>query len=165
MTAKPDRTLVEALVALATREGLGDPIDWLDVRAATTALLDDPIGPRDLRAVMERLNDKAVAITLSDWFIRAAAEREADAKAATRGAEKLLQPLLAISLGIGGTGAVAIASGSIALPVAVPIALCGLAVGIAATIGRWRLTKRADEALDEAQAIRRLAEIATSPTP
>lgn len=156
----PERTLVEALVALATRVGLGDAVDWQDVRAATTALLDDPVGPRDLRAVMKRVNDPSVAFTLNDWFTRAAAEREADAKAATRGAEKLLQPLQTIAFGIGATGAVSLATGAMAVGVALPVALGGLIVGGAATYGRWRLTKRADEALSDAQAIRKLADIA-----
>lgn len=155
-----DRTLVEALVALATREGLGDPVDWQDVRAATSALLDDPVGPRDLRAVMGRLNDKTVAETLSDWFVRAASERDADARAATRGAEKLLQPLQAVSFAIGASGAISLATGAMSVPIALPVALAGVIVGGAATYGRWRLAKRADEAADDAQAIRRLAEIA-----
>jgi len=43
--------------------------------------------------------------------------------------------------------------------IALPVALCGIVVGAAATYGRWRLSKRADEALHDAAATRRLAEI------
>lgn len=78
------RTVVEALVSLATRDGLGETVNWPEVRAAILQLLRDPIGPRDLRSVLENINDPSVKRTLEDWFVRAAAERDEDAKKANR---------------------------------------------------------------------------------
>ncbi len=148
-----DRTLVLALAAYAARDGLGETLPLEDVPAAVWALQDDAVGPRDLRAVMTRLNDPAVAATLEDWFIRAAAEREEDAQAAARAAERLLAPLQIATMGGGAASAAAIAAGTAVLAAA-------LIVAAAASFGRWRLAKREDEAKADAAAIRRLAEIA-----
>lgn len=158
MTAE-DRKLVLALVALATRDGLGDPVDWDDVKAAVSALTDDPIGPRDLRVVAERLNDRAVAATLEDWFIRASVERDGDAQAAARAGEKLLAPLQIVGLGGATTAAIGVAVGTVGLTIGGPLIGATLAIGAAASYGRWRLSKREDEAKADAAAIQRMAAI------
>ena len=156
MTAE-DRKLVLALVALATRDGLGEPVDWDDVKAAVAALTIDPVGPRDLRAVAERLNDGAVAATLEDWFVRASVEREGDAQAAARAGEKLLAPLQIVGLGGATTAAIGVAVGTVGLAIGAPLIGATLAVGAAASYGRWRLSKREDEARVDAGAIQRMA--------
>ncbi len=162
MTALPSsRTLVEALVALAAREGLGDAANWHEVRAAVQSLMEDPLGPRDLRYVLGEINNVTeIASTLEDWFVRAAAEREEDAKAAARSAEKILAPIYKVSLGGAATSALGLVFGSINSLVAVPTAACVLIVAAVAGYGRWRLSKREDEANADAQGMRRLAEIA-----
>jgi hypothetical protein len=74
--------LVEALAALAARDGLRETVDWRDVEAAILALLADPVGLADLRAILERMEDPRVPAILEDWFVRAAAAREADGRSA-----------------------------------------------------------------------------------
>ena len=157
--SKSERTVAEALVALAAQEGLGEPIDWRDVKAAVASLISDPLGPRSLRMVLERLNNQEVCATLADWFERAAAEREEDAKSAARAGEKLLAPLQMVSLGGSVTAAVGIAAGTLGALIAVPLLACTLTVAGAASYGRWRLSKRQDEAEADALAIRRIGGI------
>lgn len=151
-----EHSVAEALVALAAQDGLGDPIDWQDVKAAVANLISDPLGPRSLRMVLERLNNQEVRRTLADWFARAAAEREEDAKGAARAGEKLLAPLQMVSLGGSVTAAVGIAGGTLGAVIAVPLLTCTLTVAGAASYGRWRLSKRQDEAEADASSIRRL---------
>jgi hypothetical protein len=152
--------LVEALVALAARQGLGEPIDWRDVESAVAALLDDPVAKRDLRALMVRLNDAEVARTLEDWFLRAADARDADAGDANRAGEKLLAPLQVVGLGGFATSGIALAAGTLAGTVGLPILAAAGVVAGAATWGRWRLSKREDDARADARAIRDFAAIA-----
>jgi len=154
------RTVVEALVALATRDGLGDSVEWADVMAAALAIVTDPVGPRDLRDVLLRVNDSGVMATLEDWFVRAAAEREGAGGAAGRAAEKLLAPLQTVSLGGAATSGLALAAGTVGLTLGAPLVVSGLVVAGATSYGRWRLSQREDAARAEAAAIRRLAEIA-----
>jgi hypothetical protein len=106
--------------------------------------------------VLERLNNQEVRRTLADWFERAAAEREEDAKGAARAGEKLLAPLQMVSLGGSVTAAVGIAAGTLGALIAVPLLACTLTVAGAASYGRWRLSKRQDEAEADALAIRRI---------
>lgn len=155
-------SLALALVALATREGLGEPVVWPDVKGAIANLIADPVGPRDLRATVRDLNDADVAATLEDWFARAAAERDEDAKAANRAAEKLLAPLQIVSLGGGAAAALSVAVGTAGAIIGAPIAASAFIVGAAASCGRWRLSKREDEARTDVNAIHRLAAIAGS---
>lgn len=154
------RTLVEALVALAAREGLGEPVNWHEVRAAIQSLLEDPMGPRDLRFVLDEINNRdVISSTLEDWFVRAAVERDEDAKAAARAAEKILAPIQTVSLGGAATSALGFVFGTIASTIAGPAALCVLAVAGVAGYGRWKLSKREDEAHSDAAGMRRLATI------
>lgn len=155
------RTLVEALVALAARDGLGETVNWHEVRAAIRSLLEDPMGPRDLRNVLGEANNRTdIANTLEDWFLRAATERQEDAKAAARSAEKILAPIQTVSLGGAATSALGVVFGTITSWVAVPAAVCVLLVASVAGYGRWRLSKREDEAGIDADGMRRLAAIA-----
>jgi hypothetical protein len=162
MNGTPERrTLVEALVALAARDGLGDTVNWHEVRAAIQSLLEDPLGPRDLRFVLGQINNRDdIAGTLEDWFVRAATERGEDAKTAARAAEKILAPIQTVSLGAAATTALGFVIGTITSTIAVPAALCVLAVASVAGYGRWRLSRREDEAQSDVAGMRRLAEIA-----
>lgn len=159
MTRAPQRrySLVEALVALAARDGLGEPVDWADVRAALLALERDPVGASDLRRIVARVNDPAVPRTLRDWFLRAADEREGDADEAARAGEKLLAPLQLVSLGGVATGAIAAAAGTVGAALAIPVIGAAAVVAGAATYGRWRLSRREDTARRDARALRRMA--------
>jgi hypothetical protein len=163
MTARHgSRTLVEALVALAARDGLGETVNWHEVRAAIQYLLEDPLGPRDLRYVLGEVNNRMdIADTLEDWFMRAATERQEDAKAAARSAEKILAPIQTVSLGGAATSALGFVFGTITSWIAVPAAICVLLVAAVAGYGRWRLSKRGDEAVTDADGMHRLAAIAT----
>lgn len=155
------RTLAEALVALAARDGLGEPLNWHEVRASIQSLQEDPMGPRDLRYVLGEINNVAdIAGTLEDWFIRAAIERDEDAKAAARSAEKILAPIYKVSLGGAATSGLGLVFGTLAGTVAVPTAICVLVVAAVAGYGRWKLSKREDEAISDAEGVRRLAAIA-----
>ncbi len=162
MTSPPvSRTLVEALVALAARDGLGETVNWHEVRAAIQSLSEDPLGPRDLRFVLGEINNRHdIASTLEDWFIRAATEREEDSKAAARSAEKILAPIQTVSLGVAATSALGFVLGTITSTIAIPAAFCVLMVAAVAGYGRWRLSRREDEAGLDAAGIRRLASIA-----
>lgn len=155
------RTLVEALVALAARDGLGETVNWHEVRAAIQSLLEDPLGPRDLRFLLGEINNRHdITATLEDWFIRAATERDEDARAAARAAEKILAPIQTVSLGGAATSALGFAFGTITSAIAAPAAVCVLAVAAVAGYGRWKLSKREDEAASDAAGMRRLASIA-----
>lgn len=155
------RTVVEALVALATQDGLGHSVDWAEVRAAVSQIQLDPVGPRKLRALLRRINNRDdIATTLEDWFIRAAAERREDAQAAARSANEILTPMQRVSLASAGGAGLAFALGSVAAPIAAPIALGALVVAGATGYGRWRLLRRVSEAEADADGMRRLAEIA-----
>lgn len=155
------RTVVEALVALAARDGLGETVNWHEVRAAIQHLLEDPLGPRDLRFVLGEINNRTdIADTLEDWFMRGATERQEDAKAAARAAEKILAPIQTVSLGGAATSALGFVFGTITSWIAVPAAVCVLLVAAVAGYGRWRLSKREDEAGIDADGMRRLAAIA-----
>ena len=153
-------TLVGALVALASRNGLGEDVDWADVRSLILELKRHPLGASDLRTILARVNDPAVRQTIHDWFLRAADEREGDADEASRAEEKLLAPLQTVSLGALATVAIGAAIGTIGAVVAAPLMLAGLAVAAAATFGRWRLSKRADTARREALVLKRLSDAA-----
>ena len=151
--------LAEALVALASQDGLGEEIIWQDVQAAIVSLLSDPVGPRDIRSIIERLNDPSVASTLQDWFDRAERERSKDAKDASRASEKLLQPIQATSFSVLAASGLAFAIGTLTLPVTAPLMVGGLIVAGVSTFGRWKLSKRSDEAIMDVEAIRGLIRI------
>lgn len=153
------RTVAEALVALASQDQLGEQVAWGDVCAAITALVTDPVGPRDLRNVVGRLNNPEVCKTLSDWFLRRADERRMNGMAAERSADRLLKPLERASAGIGAAGLIGLASGAIGAGLAFPVALLGGSVFVASAIGGWVQIGRRDNAHVEADAIARLADI------
>lgn len=155
------RTLVEALVASAAQDGLGEQVTWVTVQAAIQQLLIDPVGPRDLRHILGKITHrKDISHTLEDWFQRAARAREEDAKSAARAGEKLLAPIQIVSMAGALPWGLGYAFGTITLGIAIPITIGLLIIAAAASAARWKLSRREDEALSDAQAIRRLAQIA-----
>ena len=167
MADKPgqEHTIAEALVALAAQDGLGDPIDWQDVKAAVELLLDDPFGSRRMRSVLQQLNDQEVRVTLRDWLLRAAAERELDAKKAARAGEKVLAPIQIVSLGGTATSAIGITAGTLSAGIGLPVLGCALLVAFASSVGRWRLSKREDQAQFDRGAIERLRDLLATGKP
>jgi hypothetical protein len=65
-----------------------------------------------------------------------------------------------VSLGVLATTGLAFAAGTLGTLVAAPVFAGALVLSAAATYGRWRLSKRDDEAAADAEAIRRFAEAA-----
>lgn len=154
-----DHALVEALVALASRDGLGEQVAWDEVRAAIFALEDAPLGARDLRAILKRVNNPDVLDTLHDWFLRAASEREQNAEDASRAAQTVLTPFQRVSLAPMIAGLVGAVTGSFGAAIAVPLVVASLCVFAVATGGLWRLSKRSDDAQRDARALHRLAQL------
>jgi hypothetical protein len=152
--------LVDALIAHASREGLGELVAWNDVEAAIMELAQLPDAATALRRQVDRLNDPEVALTLQDWFVRAADSRERDGKRAARPAEKILGPLQGVSLGAAATSAFFAAAGTLTLAAAFPAGLAALVIAGGTSYGRWRLSEREDDAKADANAIRRFAQIA-----
>lgn len=158
------RTVAEALVALASQDQLGEVVDWGDICAGISALLTDPVGARDLRAVMKRLNNPDVATTLQDWFLRRAQELRASGQKAERGADRLLKPLERASAGVGAAALLGLGTGAIATGLALPLVLAGVGVGVSSALGGWHLIGQRDTALAEAEAIDRIAAVCHPPT-
>ncbi|WP_132463665.1 hypothetical protein [Rhodovulum marinum] len=158
MSQPPSFRIVDALIALAARDGLGETVDWHEVEAAIAALVLDPVGPSNLRRRMAKLNDPEVARTLNDWFLRAAADRGADAREAARPADTLLAPIQNVGLGAAATAAVLTAAGTLGLGAGVLIGLGALLAAGSASLGRYLLADRANRAQADADAIRRCIE-------
>ena len=135
-------------------------MDWLDIELAVTQIAQDPLTASDLRKRLARLNDREAARTLEDWFHRVALARENDAKNAARPAEKILAPLQAVSMGAVVTAVVFATAGTVSLAAAAILALGAMISTGSSSFGRWRLSKREDEAEPDASLIRQLARIA-----
>lgn len=157
--------LAEALVAYASRHGLGESVKFEDIEQAIWALQDDLHGASDLRAVVPSINDPDVKQTLGEWFARAAGRRDRDARDADRIAEKLLAPLQTMGLGAFSAAGITFAIGTLAPVYAVPILGVSIVTAGMATWGRWRLSKRSDDAREQAKALRRMAKRAGLPEP
>ena len=152
--------LVEALVAYASRDGLGERVAWEEIVILIADLAVEPGAPTALRRHLGRLNDRDVAATLEDWFLRAAAERDLDAKHAARPSDKLLAPMQAVAFGAAGTAALLAMAGTLPLGAAILAGTAALALAGTTSYGRWTLSRREDLAQADAATIRRCAEIA-----
>ena len=160
MPAIRSQEIIDALMALAARDGLGDEIAWSDVEPAIADLLDTAVSASNLRRRMEKVNDAEVALTMADWFERAADARAADARAAARPSEKVLAPIQGVGLGGTVTAVILASSGTLALAAGVILGVSGLILAGVATLARLRLSEREDTAKQDATAIRRLADVA-----
>ena len=156
------KAIIDTLIAHAARDGLGEEVSWVDVELAISQLLDAAVSASNLRRRMEKVNDAEVALTLADWFDRAADARETDARNAARPSEKILAPLQGVGFGGAATAAILTASGALGLAAGAIIGASALAAGLGATVGRLRLSGRQDDALADSKAIRRMADIARS---
>ncbi|WP_210526570.1 hypothetical protein [Rubellimicrobium arenae] len=154
--------IVQALLALATREHLGEGVTWAEVEAAINQLVDRPRAARLLREALERLDNPKTALNIADWLDQAARSREADARAAGRSGEKFLAPLQGVSLGALATSGFAYAAGTLDGIVSACVGSAAFLLAGASTTGRWMLSRREDLARQDAEALRRLAEIAQS---
>ena len=153
-------TLAEALVALAARQSLGDEVDWADVDASIEALLKAPQSPQDLRSVLGQANEPALALILQDWLSRAVSIRERSARDAARASEKVIAPLQNVALGILATSGLGLAAGTLVDEIGLPILGAAAVASTAAFYGRWRLSRREDNARLAAEAIGYLVEVA-----
>lgn len=152
--------IIDALIAFAARNGLGEDVPWEDIEIAISQLLDHPVAQSDLRGRMNQLNDPEVALTLADWFDRAADARDKDARDAARPSEKVLGPFQAVGFGSAGTAVILTATGALTLGAGLLIGVAALTFAGSVTFGRSRLSKREDVASADARKIRRLADIA-----
>lgn len=162
MPSRPSHEIIDGLLALAAREGLGERVEWADVEAAVAALLDDSLAASDLRRRVGGLNDPEARLTLGDWLERAATARDTDAEDAARPADKVFAPFQAVGLGGAVTGALLTLTGALTLHAGAMVIAAGLLATAATTGGRWRLSRREDAAKKDAKAIRRLAEAVRS---
>lgn len=151
--------VIDALIALAARDGLGDDVPWDEVELAISQLLEAPVSMSNLRRRMEKVNDAEVALTLHDWFVLAADAREKDARDAARSSDKVLAPLQGVGYGSAVTAALFAGTGALGLVAGVAVAVSALVFAIGATMGRLRLSGREDAANDDVRAIRRMAKI------
>lgn len=156
-----ERSLVDALIAHAAKDELGEQVIWSDVEAAVIELSGLDGAATVLRRQMDRLNDPDVARTLEDWFLRAATARDRDARDAARPAEKILAPLQGVAFGAAGTAAILAAAGTLGLAAAFPAGIAALVIAGGTSYSRWRLSEREDDAHADAKAIRRFGEIAS----
>ena len=154
--------IVDGLIARAAQDAAGEDVPWPLVEASAIELSDLPGSSTTLRRRLDKLNNPEIARTLEDWFRRAALSRTRDAKRAARPSEKLIAPMQTVAFGAAGTAAILAAAGTLA-PAAG--AFCGaialVFAGVTSSV-RWRLSKREDDAGSDADALRRLAEIAGS---
>ena len=152
--------VINALISHAASDGLGEEVAWPDVEILIMRLIDNAYAPTILRRQMAHLNDAEVALTLADWFDRAADLREADAEDAARPSDKVLTPLQRVSVASAGSAALLIATATLSvLSGAIMTGLSLLVAGFA-TLGRVILSRREDRSRRDARTIRRLADIA-----
>ena len=165
MAPEKANTVVDALIAHAARDGLGEDVSWAQVEAAISDLLGSPTAASNLRQRISKINDPEAALTLADWFDQASDGRDKDALDAARPAEKIFAPVQGVGFAGVATALFFAATGALALPAGVIIGAGAMGLAGVATYGRWRLSKREDEARSEAKALRRLAAIAHKPAP
>lgn len=157
-----NRQVLDALIALAARDGLDEEVRWDEVEPAIAGLLSATVSASNLRRRMEKVNDAEVALTLADWFERAADAREADADNAARPSEKVLAPLQGVWFGGAATAVILTAAGAMGLSTGAIVGAAALVGAAATTWGRLRQSGREDAARGDAKAIRRLAAVARS---
>lgn len=151
---------VDALIAFAIRDGLGEPVAWAEAEALILRLRDDPLAPRRLRRRLASIEDPEAAGTLREWFLRLGREKEADARASARLGEKLAAPFQTVGLGAFATAGIAFAAGTLAGAIALPVVVAaGVTAGVA-TFARWVFSVREDRTRLSAEALRHLAEVA-----
>ena len=151
---------VDALVALAIRDGLGERLTWGEVLPVVLAVARDPIGPRNCRRLFVRVNDAQDLATIEDWFHRAAAERDASVRKTGRAVTMIARPVQRSALaGAAGIG-LAMAVGTLASGPGALLLLVSLGVGGGATGVGYRLQTAADTETDLADMFRRLEAIA-----
>ena len=153
------QTVIDALIALAARDGLGEEVVWEEVELAILDLLDAAVSTSNLRRRMDKLNDAEVALTLTDWFERAADAREEDAQNAARPSDKVLAPMQGVGYGAAVTAAILTATGALPVAASAIIIVSTIALAGGATYGRMRLSRREDKARQDAKAILRMAAI------
>lgn len=144
---------------------MGEWVQWADIELAVSQLIEDPLSATHLRNRLGQINDRDVARTLEDWFHRIALDRDADATDAARPSEKLLAPLQAVSMGAVVTAVVFATAGTVSLAAALFLGLGAVISATASSFGRWRLSKREDEALSDARMLRQFAKIAADARP
>lgn len=153
----------EVLVALVRHAGAaaaGEAVDWPLVEAGLARLCEDLQAPQKLRAALRRINDPETARVLADWFHGHEMRRMADRRAAERPGEKIVAPIQATGLGGLVTVAVLTAAGTLGPLAGAALGLAALATAGGASLGRWRLSHRADAALADAELMQKLAQIA-----
>lgn len=159
MSDTTSQAIIDALITLATRDGMGDEVVWEDIEPAIYRLLEAPVSMSNLRRRMAQVNDPEVALTLTDWFERAAGSRDKDARDAARPSEMVLGPLQGVGYGGGVTAVVLTATGALPLAVGTVMGVSALIFAIGVTMGRLRLSKRTDYAVNDARNIRKMADI------
>ncbi|MEL7090356.1 MAG: hypothetical protein AAFN94_01350 [Pseudomonadota bacterium] len=151
---------VHALVALATKDGLGEQLTWHTVLPVLLNIVQDPVGPRNCRRIFKQVNDPSALSTIEDWFNRAAAEREDSARDTERAAKMITRPVQRGAVGIAGGVGLALAVGTLTSGVGIPFLLAaGATVGGATWVG-WKQQSSADRQDSLARDFRRLETIA-----
>lgn len=147
----PRHSLVEALLALASDDGLGNRLPWTDISATISALMDDPYAESDLRKFLAALNDISVAETLKSWLERYRDQRNTEGRDASRGEEKILTPMQASGFTVTGGAVLATAIGTLSIPIGGPIIILFGGFAATCTWGRWVLSRRKDAASDDCE--------------
>lgn len=70
MSETTSQAIIDALITLATRDGMGDEVVWEDIEPAIYRLLEAPVSMSNLRRRMAQVNDPEVALN-SDRLVRA----------------------------------------------------------------------------------------------
>ena len=158
-TPENRRRLLDAVISLATKDGLGEALFWDTIEPALMELVGNPTADRDLRALLPRINDLDVIATLEDWFTRAARERGRDRRQAQTNANVLITPLKRLGYGATLAGVAGSILGTAALPVALPLIVLGAILTGGGIASDLTVQRKADAAEFDAEVLSRLAEI------
>jgi len=158
-TPENRRRLLEAVVSLATKDGLGEELFWETIEPALMELVRNPTADRDLRVLLPRINDTDVIATLDDWFTRAARERARDQRRAATNAGELITPIKRLGYGATIAGLAGAILGTAALPVALPLILLGSILAAGGMASSLTVRRKADAAEHDRELLHRLAEI------
>lgn len=151
---------VDALIFLATRDGLGENLTWGDVRPVLLAVAQNPVGPRDCRRRFREVNDTTVLATMEDWFHRAASERKASAQKTERASSMITMPVQRTGLAVLGGVGIAMAVGTMTAGTGIPFLIAAGAVAGGGTLAGWRQSTEAGAQRDLADVFHRLEAIA-----
>lgn len=146
-------------MSLAAQDSLGEEQFWETVEPALIELIQNPVADRDLRRYVPRINDADVLTTLEDWFTRAAGERDGDGRAASRFNSEVVTPIKRLGFTGVAAGVIGTAFGTAILPITLPVIAGGLVLGGGGMAASLKLKTRADDAISDAERLRRLAEI------